>query len=78
MCCKCRKRLVDNLSEGCTENIEEKRIVENEQENKCSSGTVYFVLFSILLTISIGIATYFAYYKCISRNEKNVSKYDYL
>ena len=34
------------------------------------------VLFSIFFIISIGIGIYFVYYKYMSRNEKNVSKYD--
>ena len=50
---------------------------ENEHKNKCSSCTLYIVFFSIIFTISIGIATYFVYYKYMSRNKKNVSKYDY-
>ena len=81
--CKCRKKLVDKLVEECTENIKETKLVEkttakNENKHKCSPCTVYIVLFSIFFTISIGIATYFVYYKYMSRNEENVSKYDYV
>ena len=79
--CKCRKKLVDKLVEECTENIDEVKIVEcNCVENihKCSSCTLHIVLFSIIFTISIGIATYFVYYKYMSRNEENVSKYYYV
>ena len=56
--CKCRKKLVDKLVEECTENIEETKLVENENkhENKCSSCTVYIVLFSLSFVINIGIA----------------------
>ena len=36
------------------------------------------VLFSIILAINVGIDTYFVYYKYVNRNEKNVSKYDYV
>ena len=59
--CKCRKRLIDKLAEECTENIEETKLVENENkhENKCSSCTVYIVIFSLSFAINIGIATYF-------------------
>ena len=65
--CKYRKKLVDKLIEECTENIEETRLVKkklskNENEHKCSSCTLYIVLFSIFFTISIGIATYFDYF----------------
>ena len=47
---KGRKKLVDKLVEGCTENVEEVKIVkitlaENENEYKCSSCTLYIVLF---------------------------------
>ena len=61
--CKCRKKLVDKLVEECTENIEETKLVENENkhENRCSSCTVYIVLFSLRFPINIGIATYLVY-----------------
>ena len=36
------------------------------------------MLFSILFTINIRIATYFVYYKYINHNEENVSVYDYV
>ena len=42
--CKCRKRLIDELIEECTENIEEVKITsKNEHENKCSSCPLYIV-----------------------------------
>ena len=71
--CKCRKKLVDKLTEECTKSIDEVEIAsENEHKNKCSSCTLYIVLFSIIFTISIGIATYFVHYKYMSRNGENV------
>ena len=77
--CKCRKKLVDKLVEECIENIEETKLVENENkhENKCSSCMVYIVLFSLSFVINIGIATYFAYHKYMNRNKENVFEYDY-
>ena len=80
--CKCRKKLVDKLVEECNESIEETRLVEktltkNENKHKCSSCTMYIVLFSVMFTINIGITTYFVYYKYINRNKENVCKYDY-
>ena len=77
--CKYRKKLVDE----CTENVEEVKLVkitsiENENKHKCSSCTLYIVLFSIIFTINIGIATYFVYCKYWNCNKKNVSKYDYI
>ena len=64
--CKCRKKLVDKLVEECNENIDKIKIAEitlTENIYKCSSCTLYIVLFSIIFTINIGIATYFVYYK---------------
>ena len=70
--CKCKKMLLDKLVEEYTENIEETRLVEktstelqsakNENKLKCSSCTLCIVLFSILLTINVGISTYFVYF----------------
>ena len=87
--CKCRKKLVDKLVEHsstdrssavkCSENIDEVKIAsENEHKNKCSSCTLYIVLFSIIFTISIGISIFFVYYRFMDRNKENVSKYDYV
>ena len=60
--CKCRKRLVDKLVEECTETrLVQKTSSEKENKHKCSSCTVYIVLFSIILMINIGIGTYFVY-----------------
>ena len=44
--CKCRKKLVDKLTEECTENIDEIKIASgNKHKNKCSSCALYIVLF---------------------------------
>ena len=66
--CKCRKKLVAPLIEECTEIAEEVKLakitlVENENSYKCSSCTVYIVLFWIFFTINVGgIGAYFAYF----------------
>ena len=81
---KCRKKLAAKLVEECTENVEEVKIAsKNEHKNKCSSCTLYIVLFSVLFTINVGIAMfqlllYFVYNKYMNRNEENVSKYDFV
>ena len=54
-----QEKLVDKLTEECTENIGEVKIAEHK--NKCSSCTLYIVLFSIFFAINIGIAAYFVY-----------------
>ena len=61
--CKCRKRLIDKLIEECSENIEETSLIKiNSAKCKSNSCILYIVLFLILFTINIGIATYFIYY----------------
>ena len=73
------QRLVDKLVEECPENIDEAKMVsENEHKNKCSSCILYIVLFSIFFAINIGIGAYFVYYKYMNRNKENVSVYDYV
>ena len=37
-------------------------LAENENKYKCSSCTLYIVLFSIIFTINVGIGTYFVYF----------------
>ena len=80
--CKCRKRLVDKLVEECNENIDEAKLTEIalfEHKNECACYyTVFIALSVIVLTTSIGIGAYFAYYKYMNRNKKNVSVYDYV
>ena len=62
--CNCRKKIVDKLVEECTKTVEEVKLAkitlaENENKHKYSLCTLYIVLFSVLFTINIGIATYF-------------------
>ena len=65
--CKCWKKLFDKLVEECAKSIDEVEITditqaENEHKNKCSSCTLFIVLFSIFFTVSMRIAIYFAYF----------------
>ena len=57
--CKCRNKLVDKLVNECTATVEEvKRVkitlAENENSYKCSSCTVYIVLFWIFFATNVG------------------------
>ena len=77
--CNCGKKLVGKLVEECTENVEEVKLAkinlaENENKHKCSSYTLYIVLFSIIFTINVGIGTYFVYYKYMNRNKETDRK----
>ena len=66
--CKCRKKLVDKLVDECTETVEEVKLAkitlaENENSYKCSSCTVYTVLFWIFFIINVGgIGAYFVHF----------------
>ena len=70
--------MVDKLVEECTVNIDEDkmaRITLAEYEKECkSSWTLYIVLLSMILTINIGVATYFVYYKYMNHGAKTVAK----
>ena len=63
---RAKNKIVNKLVEECTETVEEMKLTkvtsaENESVGKCSSCTLCIVLFSIIFTVNIGIATYFAY-----------------
>ena len=49
-------------------------LAENKNKHKCSSCTLYIVLFSIIFTINVGIGTYFVYYKYMNRNKETDPK----
>ena len=56
--CMCRKRLIDNLVDQCTETVEVVKpaiitLAENENSYECSSCTVYTVLFWIFLQLTL-------------------------
>ena len=69
----CTKMLVNKLVEECIGIIDEAKIAKMtlfELENMCNcSCTLYFVLFSIICTINIGIGTYFVCYKYMICNK---------
>ena len=74
--CKCRKKLVDQLVEECTENINETKLikvtVENENKDSCRSYVVYKVLFIIFFMINIVIIIYFVYHVYVNRIKYNL------
>ena len=67
--CKCRKKLVDKLVDECNKTIKEVKLpkialAENEDSYKCSSCTVYTVLFWIFFTINVGgIGVFLIYFR---------------
>ena len=57
------KKLVDKLVEECTENVEEVKLAkitstENKNKHKCSSCTLYIVLFSIIFTLELVLISF--------------------
>ena len=74
--CKCRKKLVDQLVEECTENINETELIKvtvgNENKDSCRSCVVYKVLFVIFFMINIVIIIYFVYCMYVNRIKYNL------
>ena len=63
------------MDEECNEIVEEVKLI-GKNEDKCCSCILHIVLFSIIFTINVGIASYFVHHKYINRNKENFSKYD--
>ena len=75
---KCRIRLVDQLVEECSENIDETKLTEIailEHGNGCECSYTVCILAVIALTVSIEVGAYFTY-EYINRNKDNASRYD--
>ena len=67
--------MIDKLVDECTKTVEEVKaaiitLAENENNYKCSSCTLYTVLFWIFFTIKIGgIGAYFVYFHCYLKKD---------
>ena len=72
----CRKKLVDQLVEECTKNINETKLikvtVENENKDSCRSYVVYKVLFIMFFMINFVIIIYFFYHVHVNRIKCNL------
>ena len=74
-----QEKLVDKITEECTENIDEVKIAsENKHKNKCCYCTLYIVLFSIIFAINIGTGAWFVYCKYINRDKETSSRYGHV
>ena len=65
-----QEQIVDKLVKECTKNVEavkltKSTLAKNENKHKCSSCTLYIVLFSIIFAVNDGTGTYFVYCKYI-------------
>ena len=60
------KQLLEKLFEGFIKNIDENEMIYdgtlNDHKNLCRSCAIYIVLFSVFLTINIGIGAVFVYF----------------
>ena len=74
--CKCKKAVVDQLVEECTENINETKLVkvtvENENKDSCCSYVVYKMVFIIFVMINIVIIVYYLYHLYVNRIKYNL------
>ena len=71
--------MVNKLIDESLETIEKRSLVKiNSTKCNHNSCILYIVLFSIFLTINVGIGAYFVYYKYVNPNKENVFKYDYV
>ena len=80
--CKCRKKIIDKLTEECSENINGYEMLYNEtlditssSDNKTSdSCIVYIALYSVFLILNISMAIY-VYFFLYLKNKSNNSHY---
>ena len=71
--------MINKLIDECFETIEKRNLVKiNSTKCNHNSCILYIVLFSIFLTINVGIGADFVYYKYVNPNKENVSKHDYV
>ena len=72
-----QKKIDDKLVEKFSENIDENEMIcngtLNDYKNICESCTIYIVLLSVFLTISISIGRVFIYFCWYSKNEVNTN-----
>ena len=76
------KKLVDKLTDECTETIEEVKLAEitlfeNENNYKYNSCIVYIVLMIVVFTIFTGITVYLVYYNwSLIKNNISCNKFN--
>ena len=78
--CKSMKKIIDKLTEECSENIngngmlynETLDIISSSDNNKTSNSCiVYIVLFSVFLIISISMAIFISLFICLKNRSTN-------
>ena len=77
--CRCRKKIIDNLVEECSDSIDGNEMFYNETPDIISSSDkktsdsciVYIVLFSVFLIISISMAVYISFFLYLKNRSTN-------
>ena len=77
--CRCRKKIIDNLVEECSDSIDGNEMFYNETLDIISSSDkktsdsciVYIVLFSVFLIISISMAIYISFFLYLKNRSTN-------
>ena len=78
--CKCRRKIVGELVEECTKNIDENEMVYKNTFNvlvtdyKCGFCTLYIALFVVILVVSVIIGCVFIY---LWYSKKNITNFYY-
>ena len=85
---QCRKRLIDKLVEGCSENVDGNEMLYNETLDVislsttplnvykilCNSCTIYIVLFVVFFIIGICISSVFIYFHwCLKKDNVSIN-----
>ena len=84
--CKCRKKIIDNLVEKCSEYIDGNEMLYNEtldinssSGNKTSdSCIVYLILFSVFLIIKIYMGIYVFFFLYLNNKSTNSNYFGFL
>ena len=78
--CKCRKKIIDKLTEECSEDIDENKMFYNETLNIISSSynnktsdscIVYLVLLSVFLIINMSMTIYVSFFLYLKNKSTN-------
>ena len=84
--CRCRKKIIHEFVEECSENIDGNEMLYNEtldinssSDNKaCDSCVVYIILFSAFLIISISVAIYVYFFLYLKNRSTNSHHFVFL
>ena len=76
--CKCRRKTVESLVKECSKSTDDNEMIYNKtlnvslSDDKCSSCTLYIVLFVVFLVTNTVISTVFVYFYWYSKNNLQI------